>query len=175
MKKRLVFFALVVVATAAMAQKGVRQLQIGIQAARPLSSLLTVTNFGYGGSAKGLYGFGRAAQQATLEVGYHRFPLKHIPDGVEVHYSALPIYVGYRYIYNKFTFEPQVGLSINRIAGHNNQISTSATFYNVGWSLGAGYTLNNFEIGARVQISEIKDQDEDLNFLGVRLAYNIKL
>jgi hypothetical protein len=171
----LIFCLLVLFSNHAKAQSGLRQLQISGQASRPMSSLLTVTNYGYGGSFKGLYGFGDTDQQATLEVGYNRFPLKHLSAGVEIYYSALPVYAGYRYIYKKFSFEPQLGLSVNRIYGRNSMISESETFYNLGWAVGAGYILKNFEIGLRCQISEIHDRDDDLNFLGLRLAYNINL
>lgn len=57
--KNLSFIAslLVLYGTQTIAQSGLKQLQISGQASRPTSSLLTVTNFGYGGSIKGIYGF----------------------------------------------------------------------------------------------------------------------
>lgn len=176
MKSSLLVFLFVVISSCVFAQKGVIQIQVSGQVSRPTSSLLTVTNYGYGGSLKGIYGFSEASQQATLEVGYNYFPLKHIPEGVTIYYSALPTYLGYRYIINKkFILEPQAGLSVNRIAGRNSTISTSKTYYNFAYAVGAGYTIKGFEFGLRLQISEIPDKDEDLNFLGGRIAYNINL
>lgn len=95
---------------------------------RSISSLLTVNIIGYGGSIKGHYGFITGNQQATIEVDYHRFPIKY-PD-LRLQYSALPLYVGYRYIYNRLVLEPQLGLSVNRIDGSNgvNKASTTLIF-----------------------------------------------
>jgi len=157
------------------AQSGNNQLQFSGQLSRPTSALLEVTNIGYGGAVKGMYGFGDNDQQATLEAGYNRFPVKHLPTGVEAHYSSIPIYGGYRYLINSFSLEAQVGLAVNRIIGRNSQITVSDTHRNLGWALGIGYTLKGLEIAARYQVSDVKGTDDDLNFLGIRLAYNISL
>lgn len=175
MKKICLHFILVFAGFTAVAQSGKKHLQFSAQMSRPTSTLLEVTNIGYGGAVKGMYGFGEKDQQATLEIGYNRFPVKHLPDGVEANYSSTPIYAGYRYLINNYSLEGQAGLAINRIVGRNSQISVRDTRRNFGFALGIGYTWRALEIGARYQVSDVKGTEDDLNFLGIRLALNINL
>ncbi len=175
MKKLLLAFALLTSSFSLHAQTGKKFLQVSGQISRPTSTMLEVTNVGYGGAIKGMYGFGELKQQATFEVGYNRFPVKGLPAGVEAHYSAFPIYLGYRYIANKLSLEVQGGTSINRIVGRNEMISIVETKLNLGIGLGIGYLFHDFEIGARYQITDARGTEDDPTFLGLRLAYNFSL
>ncbi|TDO19978.1 outer membrane beta-barrel protein [Pedobacter duraquae] len=175
MKKLLLITTLLATSLYATAQKGLRQLQISAQIARPTSDLLTLTNIGYGAAVKGIYGFGEGPQQATLEAGYNRFPIKHLPDGVKVYYAATPVYAGYRYLINQFSLEGQAGISINTAYGSNSTMSLSKTSSDFGWALGVGYTIKGLEVALRYQVSDTRGVAEDLTFLGLRVAYNLKL
>lgn len=157
------------------AQAGKKYLQISGQLSRPTSALLEVTNFGYGGAIKWMQGFGSRKQQATLEAGYNRFPVKGLSSGVKANYAAVPIYIGYRYLANRISLEAQAGISINRIVGRNSMLSVSETKLNLGVGLGIGYIVKKFEIGARYQITDPRGTEDDPTFLGLRLAYNISL
>ncbi len=157
------------------AQQGKDYLQLSGQVARPTSALLEVTNFGYGGALKWMHGFGDVKQQATLEAGYNRFPVKGIPSGAEAHYAAIPVYLGYRYVANKISLEAQGGISINRVLGRNSMISISETKLNLGVGLGLGYLMKNFEASIRYQITDPRGTKDDPTFLAIRFGYNIAL
>jgi len=174
-RKLLLTVALLSLSFGVFAQSGKNYLQVSAQLSRPTSALLEVTNIGYGGALKWMHGFGERKQQVTLEAGYNRFPVKGLPSGVEAHYSAIPIYLGYRYLANRISLEAQGGASINRIIGRNNMFSVSETKLNLGIGLGLGYTMKNFEISARYQITDPRGTEDDPTFLGIRLAYNISL
>jgi len=174
-RKFLLVLAVVALNSSLFAQSGKNFLQVSGQVSRPTSALLEVTNIGYGGALKWMHGFGENKQQATLEAGYNRFPVKKLPTGVSAHYGAIPIYVGYRYLANKISLEAQGGVSINRIVGRNSLLSISETKTNLGFGLGMGYLLNDFEIAARFQVTDARGTADDPTFLGIRIAYNFLL
>jgi len=159
----------------AKAQKGNNMLQVSGQLAIPTSDLADVVKLGFGASAKGMYGFGLKKQQVTLEAGYNRFSVKNLPSGIDAHYSAIPIYTGYRYTLGNFNLEPQAGISINRVAGSAGSMSASDSKTNFGWATSVGYSFNNLELGVKYQSSDVKDSDESLTFVGIRLSYNFAL
>jgi hypothetical protein len=166
---------LLAIALSAAAQKGNNQLQIGGQATFPIGNLADVAKTGYGVSAKGMYGFGTASQQATLEVGYNRLAVKNLPSGVKANYSAIPIYTGYRYLVGSFFFEPQAGVSFNKVVASSAGTTVSGNETNFGWATSVGYNLGDLEISVRYQSSDVKNSDVGLTFVGARLAYNFEL
>lgn len=87
-RKLLLIVALLSLSFGSFAQSGKNYLQVSAQLSRPTSALLEVTNVGYGGALKWMHGFGDSNQQATLEMGYNRFPVKGLTSGVEAHYAA---------------------------------------------------------------------------------------
>ncbi len=174
-RKILITFALISLSSGLFAQTGKNFLQVSGQVSRPTSALLEVTNIGYGGAMKWMHGFGEKNQQVTLEAGYNRFPVINLPAGVEAHYAAVPVYVGYRYMANKISLEAQGGTSINRIVGRNTSVSVSETKVNLGLGFGIGYILHNFEIAARFQVTDMRGKQDDPTFLGIRFAYNFLL
>ncbi|MBD1362640.1 outer membrane beta-barrel protein [Mucilaginibacter sp. ZT4R22] len=176
MKKALTFIiALTSFMISAKAQKGNNQLQLGGQAAFPVSELGDVTKTGFGFSGKGMYGIGTSSQQVTFEAGFNRFTVKNLPSGVDGHYSAIPIYTGYRYLIGGLSLEPQAGISINRVVGSAGNQTVSSSEANFGWATSIGYEFNNIELSVRYQSSDVKDSDVDLTFVGVRLACNFGL
>ncbi|RZK37922.1 MAG: hypothetical protein EOO90_23895 [Pedobacter sp.] len=175
-RKILITSILVALSLGLSAQKGQNFIQVSGQIARPTSALLEFTNFGYGGAIKWMHGFGRKKQQLTLETGYNRFPLKKMPADVHIYYSAVPVYLGYRYLANKVSLEVQGGAWVNNVSGRSADLSASETRLNLGVGLGLGYYLiKNFEVGARFQVTDIRGSQDDPTFLGIRLAYDISL
>ncbi|MDQ8013206.1 MAG: outer membrane beta-barrel protein [Flavobacterium nitrogenifigens] len=175
-KKYLIALTALFLAASANAQKGNNQIQVSAQAAFPVDDLSKACSTGYGAAAKGLYGIGLRDQQVTLEAGYNFFPVKNLPDGVSAHYSAIPIYTGYRYSFSNFHIESQAGISINRIyAQANSGKSESDTNTQFGWAIGVGYAYQNIELGVRYQSSDMKSEDEGISFVAVRLGYNFTL
>ncbi|WP_316792151.1 outer membrane beta-barrel protein [Pedobacter frigoris] len=176
MKKNLyLFFAIALFPFFTFAQKGSHYLQVSGQAAIPTASLADIVKTGFGGSVKGMYGIGVFPQHLTLEAGYNRFAVKDLPSSASAHYSAIPVYLGYRANLSGFILESQAGLSFNRIAGSGSGGSASANQTAFGWSLGAGYTYKSVELGVRYQSSEKGDDVQEIRYVGIRLGYNFSL
>jgi hypothetical protein len=158
-----------------LAQKGNNLIQVGGQAAIPTSDLSDIVNTGFGGTVKGMYGFSAKPQFFTLEAGYNRFGVKNLPSGASAHYSALPIYAGYRANLGGIILESQVGASFNRIAGSGSGGTASANQTAFGWALGAGYAYKAIELGVRYQSSEADNDELVIRFIGIHLGYNFSL
>nr|WP_121271671.1 outer membrane beta-barrel protein [Pedobacter schmidteae] len=174
-KKLLSLTVLVGLTISAYAQKGKNEVQLSGQVGFPTGQLADVAKTGYGFAAKGMYGFSLRKQQVTLEAGYNRFQVDVLPGGIDGYYSAIPIYTGYRYTIGGFHLEPQAGISINRVAGSSGAASASSTKTNFAWATSVSYSLKSVELGLRYQSSEMKDSEEGLTFVGIRLAYNLSL
>ncbi|NRF37467.1 outer membrane beta-barrel protein [Pedobacter foliorum] len=173
-----IFFALVflfIFPLVSMAQKGSNFLQVSGQAAIPTGAISDVVKTGFGGAVKGIYGFSRNPQYLTLEAGYNRFAAKNMPAGASAHYSALPIYLGYRANLSGVVLESQGGVSFNRIAGSGPGGSASANQTAFGWAISAGYTFKDLELAVRYQSSEGNNDVQIIRFIGIRLGYNFGL
>jgi opacity protein-like surface antigen len=168
-------FALAIFPFITFAQKGSHYLQVSGQAAIPTGRLADIVKTGFGASAKGMYGIGKLPQHLTLEAGYNRFAVKDLPSDASAHYSAIPVYLGYRANLSGVLLESQAGLSFNRIAGSGPGGTASASQTAFGWSLGAGYVFNSVELGVRYQSSEKGDDVQKVRFIGIRLGYNFGL
>ena len=167
-----VFAALPFVASA---QKGTNAIQISGQAAIPVGDLADIVKTGFGGAAKGIYGFSSKPQSFTLEAGYNQFAVKNLPSSASAHYSAIPVYVGYRANLSGVVLESQAGLSFNRIAGSGPGGTASANESVFGWALSASYLYRSVELGVRYQSSEGAKDANVIRFVGVRLGYNFGL
>lgn len=172
MKSALLFLALLVGTTFnGKAQSGNNQLQASGQVSFPVSTLKNFAKTGYGFAAKGLFGFGKATQQATIEAGYAHFSLDQ-PEGYATDYTAMPVYLGYRYLFGNVFVEPQLGIAIDRFKVPYVTIDESTTT-RFGWAASIGYLVGPIELGAKYQSSVT--QAKDLNFVSIRLGYNFKL
>lgn len=160
------------------AQKGANGIQIGARAAFPTEKLNKIANTGFGATVKGIYGIGNnnSPHQVTLEAGYNRFGLKDLPSDASGHYAAIPIYTGYRYTLGKIIVDTQAGISINRVAGSSAAgVKANGSQTAFGWAVGAGYLLNNIELGLKYQSSDLKDELYDIKFFALRVGYNFAL
>lgn len=153
-------------------QIGNSQLQASAQVSFPVANLKNFSKTGYGFAGKALLGFGRRAQQATIEAGYAKFNLNQ-PQGFATDYSTIPIYLGYRYLPGKFFIEPQIGIAIDHFS-ISNIVTDKSTEAHLGWAASVGYLMGKVEVGAKYQSSMISGT-KDLSFISIRLAYNFKL
>ena len=168
MKSSLLTLALIVgITLACKAQSGNNGFQVSGQISFPVSNLINSAKTGYGFAAKSLFGFGKITQQATIEAGYVKFSLDQ-PQGYATDYAAIPIYLGYRYLFSNFFVEPQLGISIDRFKVPYVP-SDNSTLARFGWSAGLGYLVGPIEIGAKYQSSVT--QAKDINFVSIRLGY----
>lgn len=177
-KKILLFTVSVFTFSLANAQKGTNGIQVGARVAFPTEKLNKLANTGVGGSIKGMYGIGSKSSphQVTLEAGYNRFGLKDLPAGASGHYSAIPLYTGYRYLFGKVILDTQAGISINRISDENAAgVKASGSQTAFGWSVGAGYLIKQIEVGVKYQSSDMNDDLYDIKFVGLRVGYNFAL
>lgn len=174
-KKALLTFILAVISVAAFAQQGNHITQISAQLALPTGDLSNVSNVGYGGAAKGMYGFSSLPQHITFEFGYNYFPVKDLPSDVSAYYSNIPLLLGYRYSFKNFHIESQAGISINRIEGTVSGINRSDSSSNFAFGLGISYSYKDVELGVKYQSSDTKNDNESISFVGIRLGYNFNL
>lgn len=157
------------------AQRDTQFIQISGQASVPLGNLADIIKPGFGGAAKGVYGFSDKPQSFTLEAGYNQFGVKNIPSGASAHYSSVPVYGGYRANLSGVVLEGQAGVAFNHIAGSGPGGNASANQTAFGWAFSAAYLYRSFELGLRYQRSEGAKDATVISFLGVRLGYNISL
>ncbi len=159
------------------AQKYKQQLQVGGSLNIPTSNLSNITNLGYGGYGKGMFGFSRYNQQITVEAGYNTFPVdKNLTGGFRSHYSVVPVYLGYRYLFPVgVTLESQAGISFNKLKVGSGATFVSTKSTSFALALGAGYQFHDVELGIKYQLSTVKNSDDDITFFAVRLAYNFLL
>ena len=175
--KYFLFLSLFFFSVAANAQKYKQQLQVGGSLNIPTINLSNITNLGYGGYAKGMFGFSRYNQQITLEAGYNTFPVdKDLTGGFRSHYSMLPVYLGYRYLFPiGITLESQAGISFNKLKVGSGSAFVADKTTSFALALGAGYQLRNIELGIKYQLTNVKNSDDDITFFTVRLGYNFLL
>ena|SRR5690625_1686084 len=153
----------------AFAQKGNNQIGIGLDLGLPVGDFGDGSNFGIGGTAKGMYGIGNAGQ-VELTVGYISFGSKESTSEAKASTGIIPIFAGYRHHLNQFYLEPQLGLSMisSKATVMGNSFSSSTTAF--GWALGIGYEFDAFDLSARYQSAS--KSGGSLGFFGLRIGYN---
>ena len=162
--------------TAALAQKGNNELQVGAQLSIPTGQLADLTTLGYGFSAKTLFGFSEAPEQVSFEAGYNRFGVKKdlLPANVHAQYRSWPIYTGYRYHFSNIYLESQAGVAFNTLYASNNFKLVGDTKAYFAWALSVGYSINQLDLAIKYQSSDVSDDGTNLTFLGVRAAYRFQ-
>ena len=163
----------VILSLAAHAQSGNNQISIGAEAGIPTGKDASkTTKIGIGGSIKVLFGIGSAGQ-ITLTSGYMALGGKNLPEGVKANLKIIPIMAGYRQNFGGFYVEPQAGVGLLKqkatYQGENETIS--ATKFT--WAVGAGYVINNIDLGVRYQRSEF--EDGSISLVGIKITYNIPI
>ncbi|MBD1362633.1 hypothetical protein IDJ77_02320 [Mucilaginibacter sp. ZT4R22] len=157
-------------------QTGNNEIQVSGQIPYPIGDLATIVKRGYGYSAKGLWGVGKAKQQITAESGNNFFDIKekYLTNKIEASYSSWPIYGGYRRYAGGFYAEGQVGFAVNTINAFrddtfDDNFQTKTYF---AWALGAGYKIKYFELGSRFQTSLVANS-ADITFISFHLSVRI--
>jgi hypothetical protein len=139
---------------------------------------------GFGGFVKGGVHINPNAQ-LTLQTGLSRF--RSAVTFVDINGNAtndkaslrsIPVLIGYKYHFKPFYLEPQVGYGAlsSKINYQDSEVKSSkGAFY---YSIGAGYQINNLNIGLRYQgaresgriISPILG-NRQFSYFGVHLGY----
>jgi hypothetical protein len=158
------------------AQVGENYLNIGLDAGITMNDYL-VNQFpaGFGGSVKGLLGVGLSGQ-ITLSGTFLYFPLNStfiLPAGDNISFQAIPVFLGYRFNFDQFFFEPKLGGAIHVTQNRFGQTSDNLTSTELGFAAEAGYVFNLIEVGLRYQ--HTGPSPFHLGMLVFRAAYRIPL
>lgn len=173
MKKRLHLLAcIIMVATAATAQKGNNQLTVMAEAGIPNEGRM-----GYGLFIKGAYGVGEKAQ-LTLQTGFSRFTSAGAPGHQETTIRIIPFLAGYKYNIKNFYIEPQAGYGEvgGRIdIGGDYARPSNGAFI---WAIGGGYSWPRIDLGIRYQsahgtVGIGSDHKNQFGFTGLHIGYNL--
>lgn len=162
----------------AAAQQGDIGISAGIDVGLPIGNFGERNGIGFGASAKGLYGISDAGQ-VTLTLGFLRFGMKDGNDLVSGSVALIPVLPGYRHLFGNLYAEGQVGLTAVRtsmkvkkndfgVAG-----SASASRTNLGYGIGGGYLMGNWDLGLRFQ--GVSGNGGSLDLVGVRVAYSFQI
>lgn len=157
-------------------QYGEDYINIGFDAGITLNEFYQ-TQFpaGFGASIKGLYGVGLDGQ-VSLTANYLYFPLDRslvLPAGENLVFHHVPILVGYRFNFDRFFLEPQLGgaLFATRYRFDQDRYTETATAF--AFAAEAGYVFDMVEVSFRYQHSG--SSPHHLGLLGIRAAYRIPL
>ena len=162
----------------ASAQQGDLQLSVGVDAGLPLGNFGEAYGVGIGASAKGLYGVSEAGQ-VTLTLGYTHFGMKGGSDEVSGSMGLIPLLAGYRHTFGNLYAEGQLGLTVVRTSvkfkGGDilGSFGGSASQTNLGYGIGGGYLVNNWDIGLRFQ--GVSGNGGSMDFVALRVAYGFSL
>lgn len=163
-------------------QKGTNDLQGTLHYGIPVGNLADVSNRGWGGALKGLYGFSTRKQHVSLSVGYTNFPVKKSLAGdYRFFYSTLPVMTGYRYTFGKninkgIYLESQAGINFNKVKGFSTGI-TGPIFERSGtnfiWAFNIGYEYKGFEFGVQWQSAEVEHSSNEITFIGIHFGFSL--
>src|SRR5215475_6012472 len=104
MKKLLLLFPVILIATFASAQKGTNQIGVAFEVGVPLGDFGDAAKTGFGGLLKGLYGVGTAGQ-ITFTTGYTNFGIKDLTSDESGSWWIMPFLAGYRHNFSGFYVE----------------------------------------------------------------------
>ncbi|WP_157971955.1 outer membrane beta-barrel protein [Pleomorphovibrio marinus] len=164
------------VAGAANAQYGEDYINIGVDAGLALNDYYQ-TQFpaGFGANVKGLYGVGLNGQ-VSLSGAYMFFPLDTqfiLPDGDNMYFNVIPAFLGYRFNFDNFFLEPQIGGAMHMLTTRVDQDRITETSFELGFAVEAGYVFNQVEATVRYQHSGASPFH--LGLLAIRASYRIPL
>ena len=162
MKKLLTVAIATVISLASFSQStGLEPMQfnVGLEAGMPMGDFKESHNFGVGLSAKVILSSG-----LTGSIGYVTFSGKDLPGfGKMPAFNTIPVKAGYRIKADGgFYFEPQVGITFMSSDGESMNAFT--------WAPNVGISTGPIDISVRYE--NISQSGENLNFLGLRLAYS---
>jgi|SRR5690554_1257723 len=177
-KKANIWFLLVflMMGSVAYSQEGFHKINIGADVALPMGDFSDISSVGFGVSGKVYYGIDNEINLIGA-IGYLHFTSKDFEDWEGGSYSfnvnMIPVMFGFDYDFGGFYVEPKLGLvfastkSEGSFMGVSYSETHSSTEFGIG--LGGGYRYENFDFGLHYNIVK------DLNYLGLRAAYNFNL
>jgi hypothetical protein len=121
---------------------------VSLDVLAPIGSLSDFAGVGFGGSARGVFAVGKAAD-VTLTTGYYNLGWKNL-DPEEKGYSyIIPVLLGYRYHFSKIFVEPYAGYGNYGEHYSNNFVNENASVSSFAWGAGIGYANEGIEAGLR--------------------------
>lgn len=169
--KKILFCMLIagMAVSVAQAQVGRPSLGIGLEVGVPTGDLDLSQKIGIGGSADFDFNVG-AGTALTLSAGYISFSGDEIANNVKLPaVNFIPIKAGVRYfvVPSLIYLEPQLGYT--SISTPNSSSATGGFTY----AAKAGVRFSGFDVSARYE--GVSRNNENLNFIGLRLGYNFSL
>lgn len=170
MKKQLSLLVLLITFFfAAQAQEGDIKIGVGADVGLPIGNWSNGYGVGIGVTGKGYYGL-KDVSDITFTTGFIRFGGK---DSNDFSTTLIPFLAGYRHKFDNLYVEPQLGLttvSTKVNLGTFGSVSGSST--NLGYGVGGGYMMDNWDFGVRFQgVSS----GGSISFLAFRVGYNFSL
>lgn len=111
----------------------------------------------------------------TAQVSYNLLTPKSKYSELVKNSSMVPAHLGLKYYF----VENQNGCYISGQAGvHNTSVKvadTSESDTNFSWSAGAGYQFEKFDIGLRYATITAEGDNDNSNYIGLRLSYLLNL
>lgn len=175
MKKTFLLTLLVACSTISMAQKGNNQIGIGAEVGFPVGDFHKGYEVGFGGSAKALFGVGRAGQ-VSFTTGYSDYDSNISTSDFDIWTGILPFLLGYRHKLGGFYLEPQAGYGIYNTTRKalDEKVTTSNGAFT--WAIGLGYALPKglgLDVSARYQSGH--ENSSTTALIGVCVGYNFSL
>lgn len=176
MRKLFVGFLLLFITTLTNAQQGLHAVNVGVDFGLPIGDFGKAYGIGLGATGKAMYAI-TDQSDITGTLGYLRFGMKEDSNFMSGSMSMIPIMFGYKHRFGEWYGEPQLGLHIlksnvkvkDSLGWGLSGIRGSTSTTKVSFGLGGGYMFSEWDLGFRFQIID------NMNFLGIRLAYNFSL
>ena len=128
------------------AQNGRKAASLGLDVGLPIGNMSKSVGYGVGGSFKGFYGLADEAD-ITLTIGYISFSEN---NNSGIYYSLIPVLVGYR-------------------LKHRVDLGETVMNTKMSYGIGAGYSINNLDVGLRYQ--DVSANGGGINLIALRVGY----
>jgi Outer membrane protein beta-barrel domain len=154
------------------AQRGNNQICVAAEVGIPTGDFNTGFKTGFGGSVKGLFGFGNTGQ-FTLTTGYSEYKAKESTSEMSASIGIIPILAGYRLSMNGLYVEPQAGYGIYSAKIKYQGESASSSSGAFTYAAGIGYAKNKIDIGVRYQGAT--EDGDNIGLVGIHIGYNFSV
>jgi len=171
MKHIFLLLVLFVTAICTSAQQTNIRIGVSLDVLAPVGSFSDFAGVGFGGSARGVMGVGKAGD-ITLTTGYYNLGWKDL-DPEEKGYSyIIPVLIGYRHHFSKIFVEPFAGYGNYGEHYSNNFVNENASVSTFAWGAGVGYSNEGIEAGLRYLGLT---HEGTFSTIGIYVGYNFPL
>ena len=147
------------------AQNGRKAASLGLDVGLPIGNMSKSVGYGVGGSFKGFYGLADEAD-ITLTIGYISFSEN---NNSGICYSLIPVLVGYRLKHDHLYIEPQFGFNMMKVKFDRVDLGETVMNTKMSYGIGAGYSINNLDVGLRYQ--DVSANGGGINLIALRVGY----